>query len=327
MPYTVGNKRIILSEDLSESDQKLLLKHSKVFRYCLNNACIKFLLNLKKIIHLYSDIMIIYSTLLNKIPHYDDITHMTSRCKTNLLRLEDDFNDFFGHGIRNAYDSSCDNSDEHKFDLVANWCDQNYEKGMKPGFQLWLKASMAMFEQIDKTLLCIELFFSSYTNLKKLLIPFLKEQTSSLQHSLKLVDHYLQVPLIVDDISKNEYDQQVFQNLKEIEKITSGIEKEAGNLNTAFVTFDGSLSMYTNILLGKAILKRYIESRYCQLIKRREICCQASERVVSIPLTEDKPCYNPSMKFLGKTLTYFVMAIMMLVIIVFYRFYKIIFET
>ena len=120
MTYTVGDRRIsIESDELNESEKDLILAHLKLFKYCLNNASYKFLISLKKIVHLYSDIITIYSTLLRKVPNYDDITLMTNRTRLNLLKLEDDFNKLLG--------DKCQGDHTKK----GQWEDKSYEVDVK----------------------------------------------------------------------------------------------------------------------------------------------------------------------------------------------------
>ncbi|KAI5953461.1 hypothetical protein KGF54_002833 [Candida jiufengensis] len=415
MPYTIGDRKIKLTPSITKSDLKLLLKHSKMIKFYLNNSILKFLINLKKIIHLYSDIFIIYSTLIRKIQNFEDITKMTNLCSRNLLVLEIDFNEIFGKKIMNDEDLTRNNNGNNNNNLgnhisnndnlmddsihsllnpssnsinsslsshsstssrlnnfkLKNFEDQNYENIIKPSTKLILKTSLSIFDQINKNLLCIELFFSSFSNLKKLLVPFLKEQTQSLIVNLKTIENLLTKNLFVDNIpsvQELEYidnsdsnmenhktdnlfirDQDSFEslnllnNLIEIEKVTSGFEKESLKLKTAFFTFNTSLVQYTSLLLGKAILKRNIDQQQCEIIKRREICYQASEHVVSIPLTEDNKNFlgndnqnynhnannanqnQNSMKSFSKILTYILMILMLLIVLVGYRLVKLIF--
>ncbi|KAI5960425.1 uncharacterized protein KGF55_004717 [Candida pseudojiufengensis] len=235
---------------------------------------------------------------------------------------------------------------------LQNFENQNYEHVIKPSTKLIIKTSLAIFDQLNKNLLCIELFFSSYSNLKKLLVPFLKEQTQSLIINLKTIEGLLSCELIVDKMPTTKIQEKkddgsveasiqskrinLINNLMEIERVTSGFEKESLKLKTAFFTFNTSLIQYTSLLLGKAILKRHVDQEQCEIIKRREICYQASEHVVSIPLTEDNKNiidntgnnYNHlnqnqnSMKSFGKILTYILMILMFLIVLVGYRLIK-----
>ena len=137
MTYTVGDRRISIDNDeLDASEKELILAHLKLFKYCLNNASYKFLISLKKIVHLYSDIITIYSTLLRKVPNYDDITLMTNRTRLNLLKLEDDFNKILG--------DKCQGDHSNK----GQWEDKNYEIEVKRICLLCVESLNEIFELI-----------------------------------------------------------------------------------------------------------------------------------------------------------------------------------
>lgn len=312
MTYTIGDRRISLdTEELSEKDQQLVISHRRLFKYCLNHATFKLLMNLKKITHLYNDIITIYSTLLKKIPNYEDITVMTNLIKVDLNSLEQQFNRLLG--------TSIDEMDVNQIIVKNQWQAKAYETVIKVVATNMVELTLNYFNKVMKTLNCIKLFFEKFDNLRKLLIPFLLGQTKSIQNLLKKLLYLFNLSTIVDNLSSiTTIDLSILKQLKKIEKITSGIEKELTILETAFKTFDPSLQQYTNILLGKAILKREIEFGDCQLIKRREICYQAAEHVVSIPLTEDQSV-NSSMRVLTKYVMYFVLVLVVLVVSVVYR--------
>ncbi|KAK6459285.1 uncharacterized protein RJT20DRAFT_14957 [Scheffersomyces xylosifermentans] len=307
MTYTIGDRKITLDNELSPSDMQLVLAHSKLFKYCLNNATYKFLINLKKLVHLYTDIVTIYATLLGKIPNYEDITRMTRNTRANISNLETDFNSIFGETIHGSLSK--------KF----NWEEKNYEHTVKDMTLLILDSSLESFELIIKNLNCIDIFFNNFDNLKKLLIPYLLSQTKSIHKSLHKAHYLYKLTTITDDIaSLKELTPPIIKQLKKIEKITSGIERESIILETAFMTFDPSLQSYTSILLGKAILKRSVDDRDCQIIKRREVCFQAAEHVVSIPLTEDQSS-SLSMKQLAKYFSYVAIVVVGLLSVMLYR--------
>lgn len=344
MTYTIGDRKISIDEDhLSESDKQLILSHLKLFKYCLNQISFKFLINLKNIIHLYSDIITIYASLLRKIPNYDDITLMTNRTKLNLLKLEEDFDKLFGSNTisnndyiyyhqnsnsnrnLNLNSQSQINLNENEILKKLNWQEKNYEFEVKKLSILFLQCCNETFELIIKNLNCIEIFFNNFNNLKKLLIPFLLNQTQSIQKSLIKSLYLFKLTTITDDlISIKSLNPTILKQLKKIEKITSGIEKESIILKTAFMTFDPSLQQYTSILLGKAILKREINDSDCQIIKRRNICFQATEHVVSIPLTEDQN--SNSMKQFTDYITYAIVVLVIILLFVFMRLSEILFK-
>lgn len=320
MTYTIGDRRISLdTEELDDKDQQLIISHRRLFKYCLNNATFKLLINVKKIVHLYTDIMTIYSTLLKKIPHYEDITIMTNLNRMNLNQLESQFNQLLGTSINER--------DINQHIVKNQWQFKSYESIIKPIAINLIEFTMIYFNKVLKNINCIKLFFEQFDNLRKLLIPFLLTQTTSIKHLLTKQLYLFNLSTISDNLSSitiTTIDSSILKQLKKIEKITSGIERESIILETAFKAFDPSLQQYTNILLGKAILKREIEFRHCQIIKRRDICYQAAEHVVSIPLTEEDQSTNSSMKLLTKYLTYLVMVMVVLVVVVIYRLLKII---
>lgn len=315
MTYTVGDRKITIeTEQLSESDRELILAHLKLFKYCLNNSCYSFLLSIKKIIHLYTDIITIYSTLLRKVPHYDDVTLMTNRTKLNILKLEDDFNRLFGTKV--------EGEPRNKID----WEEKSYEHEVKKKCILCVESVHEVFDLILKNLNCIDIFFNSFDNLKKLLIPFLTNQTKSIYKLLAKALYLFKLTTIADEVSAiRDLLPAVLKQLRKIEKITSGIERELLILNTAFLTFDSSLQQYTNILLGKAILKRDVDIADCQLVKRRDICYQAAEHVVSIPLSEDQSS-GALMQALTKHLIFGALIFAFLVTVILYRLFEVIFS-
>lgn len=318
MTYTIGDKKInIDGEELSEGDRQLIAAHLQLFKVCLNNASFKFLLHLKKIVHLYCDIVTIYSTLLRKVLNYDDITAMTSATKVDLLRLEEDFNAVFGPKMNSSGSFS-----------KLNWELKSYENDIKTVLALFLKSTIENFDLVIRNLNCIDIFFNSFDNLKKLLIPFLLNQTRAI-HKLLLKALYLfKLHTAADDVEAligaeaGQLLPSLMKHLRKIEKITTGIERELIILNTAFLTFDPSLQQYTSILLGKAILKRDISRAECQIIRRREVCFQAAEHVVSIPLTEDKST-NLLMRHFTKYVTYVGAVVALIVVLVLYRLFKV----
>lgn len=313
MTYTIGDRRITLDDELSPHDRQLVLAHSKLFKYCLNNAAYKFLINVKKIIHLYSDIITIYLTLLRKIPDYDDVTLMTNKVKLNLIRLEDDLNRVFGDAITGSPAKK------------GNWEDKHYASNVRQLAMLILDLCIEAFDAIVKNLNCIDLFFNNFNNLRKLLIPYLTNQTKSVAKSLAKAHYLFKLTTITDEIASiSELTAPVIKQLRKIEKITSGIEREALILETAFAAFDPSLQQYTSILLGRAILKRTIDERECQIIKRREVCFRAAEHVGSIPLTEDQATLS-SMDYLAQYLSYVVLVLVALISVILYRLIKVVF--
>lgn len=319
MTYTIGDRRISLdSNDLPPETLKLILSHPKLFKYCLNNASYRFLMDLKKIIHLYGDVLTIYSTLLYKVPKYDDVTNFTSSTKTRVLKLEDLFNNLLGEYQQNSVKPR------------ENWDDKSYDKDTRKVCKLCVELSRDVFKQVISCLNMIEVFFLKFDNLKKLLIPFLLLQAEDIHRLLDKLCDWFSVATIADDLEKIKSgvdaesfdDSIIMQQLKKIERITTGIERELVVLNAAFKTYNHSLQLYTLILLGKAILKRDIDEQQCQIIRRREVCFQAAEHVVNIPLHQDQMTSIPSAQ-LARYFTIAAVVLVSLISIVIYRLFKV----
>lgn len=315
MTYTVGDKRISLDRgELDDEEKRLILAHLRLFKCCINNASYKYLLNLKKVIHLYGDIITIYSMLLRKVPGYDDITLMSNRTKLQLIKLEDDFNRVFG-----MYKMGGKNR--------RGWEDYSYEKRVRPLSLLYVETTDEVFQAIMKDLNCIEVFFNSFDNLKKLLIPHLLSQTKTLHQLIRKSVFLFRLVTIADEITHiKQATPAVLKQLRKVEKITGSVERELVILESFFITFDPSLQQYTSILLGKAILKRDVNISDCQIIKRRSICFQAAEHVVSIPLTEDNyKSSSISRRIAVKYLAYICLVLALVVTLVIYRLLRVVF--
>lgn len=265
---------------------------------------------MKNVVHLYTDIITIYSTLLQKVPNYDDITMMTLWTKLNFVRLEEDLVRVFGKSL-NANNEG--------------WEDKDYEDQVKPIVKLILMTCGEAFDALFKTLNCIDVFFLAFDNLKKLLIPCLLTHTQMIQKLIAGANYFFGLTTIVDELGNfHEYSGTIVRQITKIDSITSGIERESKLLDMVFTTIDSSLKQYTNILLGKAILKRDVEEPECQIIRRRDVCFQAAEHVVSIPLTGDQ-FTSLSMLHFTKHIFYFISAILVVVVVVLYRLYAVVF--
>lgn len=311
MTYLIGDRSITFNgRSLSLEDEILIRAHPNLFKYCLNATTHKYLLSIKKIVHLYCDIITIYSTLLLKVPNYDDVTVMTNKTKLNMARLEEDLNRIFGDKLDTKNDG---------------WEDKPYESQIKSIASLILKGCNESFAMLYKNLNCIDVFFLSFDNLKKLLIPCLLTHTQMIQKLISGAIFLFGLTTIVDElVNIEEHTPAIIKQLSKIDSVTSGIERETKLLEMVFNTLDPSLQQYTNILLGKAILKRDVEESECQIVRRRDVCFQAAEHVVSIPLTGD-PSSTLSRQHITKHHVYFVSAIFVVIAVVLYRLYTVVF--
>jgi hypothetical protein len=311
MVYLIGDRTISVLGELSGEEQELVLRQIDMFKLCLNSCSFNYIIQVKKIVHLYTDILTIYSTLLRKIPNYDDITTTTAKVCLQISNLEQDFNEVFSTSVTNV---------KFTWDLS-----KSYEKYVKGLCQVCVDTCVDIFDLIYKNLSAIDFFFNRFNNLEKLLIPFLLNQTKSLQKSFSKASFLFGLTTIADDLCfVKDLTPGNLKHLHKIEKITRGINRETTILKSAFATIDPSLQQYTAVLLGKAILKREIDIAECQLVKRREICFQAGENVVSIPLTEDQAS-NVSKKILTKYLSYVAVVLLGLLTFVLIRLFRIIF--
>lgn len=311
MTYTIGDRVISFGgKSLTPEEERIIRAHPDIFRACLNSTVHNYLLSMKKVVHLYTDIITIYSTLLLKVPNYDDVTQMTNKTKLNMVRLEEDMNQLFGKNI----------------DAInEGWESREYELRVKPMTTLILKSCNESFDYLFKTLNCVDVFFLAFDNLKKLLIPCLLSHTQMIQKLIAGAIFFFGLTTIVDEVlSVTEFLGTIIRQFTKIDSITSGIEREAKLLDMVFTTIDSSLQQYTNILLGRAILKREVEEPDCRIIRRRDVCFQAAEHVVSIPLTGDH-LSKLSMLHFTKHIFYFISAIILVVVVVLYRLYAVFF--
>ncbi|KAM9932765.1 hypothetical protein OXX80_007606 [Metschnikowia pulcherrima] len=310
MTYLIGDRTISLGDaTLSPEDEQLIRAHPRIFKYCLNSTAQRYLLALKSIVHLYTDIVTIYSTLLSKIANYDDLRCMATKTRVGLTSLESDLHYVFGNDF-----------------IVAKtvWEEQNYDLVVRQLAQAVLGQSVDMFEQVSRFLSCVEVFFGSFDNLKKLLVPCLRH-TEMVQKSVLGAACCFKIPTIVGQLPNLPViTPTVVQQLRKVDTITSGLEREAKLLEMVFASIDPTLQQYTLLLLGKAILKRDVTPGSCRLITRRDVCYQAAEHVVSIPLT-GAPAPASYMHRLTKHVVYFFSALLVVVLAVLYRLYNVVF--
>lgn len=301
MSFKVGNRAIDLHGEISLEDAEFIMKRMDVFKISLFDVSYNYLISLQKVVHLYGDILTIYSTILEKIPNYDDITNLTEKVRMYILSVEFEIN-FALADNRFKWNS-------HK----------SYNLTMNKLASSILHATIAAFDKAYKAINAVDFFFSQFNNLKKLLIPCLYEKTAILLESMKKSLQLFQLNTMVDELNLfHDLNPALIKHLKKIEKVALGITRETSIMNLIFEIFDPILIGYTNVLLGKAILKREIAIDQCQLIKRRSVCIEASEHVVSILLTEEQSMMYAK-NFLRKYMTWITLALFLLSCVVIRR--------
>ncbi|OBA23475.1 hypothetical protein METBIDRAFT_36917 [Metschnikowia bicuspidata var. bicuspidata NRRL YB-4993] len=311
MTYLIGDRRISLSgPPLSAEEQRVVRAHPRLFQACLNASAHRYLLSSKQIVHLYTDIVTIYSTLLLKIAHYDDVRAMAAKTRAALARLETDLGSVLGRPVHGP---------------GVGWELLPYEAVVKKGALVVLQACGAAFAAVHRTLCCIDVFFGAFDNLKKLLVPCLATHTRMVQKLLGGAAGLLRLQTIVDQIGMlPELTPSVAKQLQKIAAITGGLEREARLLDMVFAAVNPSLLLYTAVLLGRAILKRDVAARSCQIVARRDVCYQAAEHVVSIPLS-GSPAPSLYMYESTRHVLYFFSAVLVVVLAVLFRLYNVVF--
>lgn len=307
MTYRAGLKLVSLGGSFTPEAITIIKARPEMFLICLNHNVREWLLNAKQIIHVLCDAVTIYATLLNKVPQFDDITAMADKNKANMSRLEYDINKIFTRPLS-----------------IWEWENSSYEEGVKTFASIVLRTIYEAVEELRKCIVCVELFFLQFDNLRKLIVPCLMINVKVILRLLKNTSFLLGTKTIVDrkdEIRRDPLKKRA--DLIRIEDITDGLRRELRVLETVFLTLDSSLKSYTDILLGKLILKRNIDNDERESIKRRTICYQAAEHVLSIPLTGEQHS-RLSVSDIRKQLLYFTSLILAFMVFVLYRFYKII---
>lgn len=350
--YFVADEVINLQR-MDEKSIHLTKKRPEIFSICLNSATQRMVVAVKKVVHVMSDVLTIYATLLDKVPHYDDITELAKNNKKTLVEIENQLNLILG----NRPDPSPTGWEHHSFDTQV-----------RPISLLILQSCSDAFATMSRCFRCIDMLFSSFDNLKKLLVPCLLANTALVRRLVETavtdletvglkVDHIrgiaedmvqwdvngsasgvndetdihstgvnderdIHSPSGVNFVNSTNSTNSTNSDLKKISRITGRIDREARLLAVASATLDHSLVQYTNILLGRAILKRDVAPEECLLVVRRDICAQAAEHVVSIPLTTDTS--TPfTMTAVPRYLFYGFSAAIVFVAVVFWRIWRI----
>lgn len=302
MTYTVGDQRITL-----EAPDALLGAHPTLLKHCLNDASLRLLTHLKWLVHLYCDALVIYSTLLSKVPKYDDVTLLAANTLALMLDFEallnrvlGDFDGADAASLARALAAYCRGVD---------WTRRPYNCDVRRLCLLCVQLARERFALVVRCLNCVEVFFEQFDNLKRMLIPFLLAQALEIEALLaRLCGWYLQ-STVVDDPPVRPATSAAgdaagdaaaaMRALRAAERVTSGVERELVVFSAAFTTFDHLLQLYTAILLGRAILKRDIGERQCRIFERREVCSQAAEHVVNIPLHHDRSAHAQLARYLA----------------------------
>lgn len=310
MTYRIGDRVIsfdngsILPEDII-----LLGKRPEILCMCVNDATKRLLLVVKKLVHLFTDIITIYNTLLMKVPNFDDVTMMTSKTRHSLSSLETDLNRVFGGEGKK---------------LNNEWERMEFEGKVKLLGQMVLRSFNEVLQLVRNNLNCIIVFFTQFDNLKKLLIPCLMSHTQMIQKLTSSSLFLLQLKMEIGTNSIKDSESSVLEKqIKKVHAITEGLERESKLLEMIFGTLDLSLQQYTNLLIGKAILKRAVSEKDCQLISRRSMCYQAVENVLSIPMTGSHG-YSLLYDLATRHVFYFASIFVLIISLLIYKFYTLI---
>lgn len=265
----------------------------------------RLLVIVKRINNLFSDVITIYSTLLQKVPQYEDITNMAMKGNLYMVHLEESLN-------------RCLRFKKLNDDLKT---DRHVEMLLLLAL-LVLSSAYEALKHLNKCFSCVEVFFLQFDNLRKLLIPCLTMNARMvlqlLKNSNSLIEH---VTAVVQADNTILYAEQLVSIRAKLEDATGGIRRELRILETVFVTLDTSLQHYTSVLLGQLILKRQVEELERKIVARRTICQQAAEHVLSIPLSGEHQD-NASALDVKSIMLYVFSLIVAIVIIVIYRFYR-----
>ena len=298
MTYTLGDRRITL-----EAPDPLLVAHPTLLKHCLNDASLRLLTHLKWLVHLYCDTLVIYRTLLSKVPKYDDVTLLAANTLALMLDFEALLNRVLGDF--DGADAAPPARALAAYRRGVDWTRRNYNRDVRRLCLLCVQLARERFALVVRCLNCVEVFFEQFDNLKKLLIPFLLAQALEIEALLaRLCGWYLQATVVDDPpvrpaTSAAGDAAAAMHALRAAERVTSGVERELVVFSAAFTTFDHLLQLYTAILLGRAILKRDIGERQCRIFERREVCSQAAEHVVNIPLHQDRSAHAQLARYLA----------------------------
>ncbi|ODQ79528.1 hypothetical protein BABINDRAFT_37353 [Babjeviella inositovora NRRL Y-12698] len=300
MPYTIGDKCLTLTSFLTVADREIIVQNQRIFQFCLAKAVLVYVSELStKVVPLYTDMLVIYASLLDKVTGFDDVTLVAAKTKNTFVQLELALKDMEGRTEK------------------LKQLPFSYNEAVRPlASQVTRLVTLAFKEAVD-LLEAIEFFFKAFDNLTKLIMPMFLEQTRDFLVSFERTRRYLEME--IDFRGFMEVDEDTLGKLKKAERVTSGIEQEAKFAQAAFTTFNVSMSHYTKQLLGLAILHRDIPLEQCGLGIRRTVCYEATRSIRGIPLVTEK-----DERQVSRIVYYAVVMVMVMVMVVFYRFLKIV---
>ncbi|CAN3374944.1 hypothetical protein DIURU_003673 [Diutina rugosa] len=303
MPYTIGPRDVSLAR-LRPGDWHLLHQYPHVFAQVLNSTVFVYVSKVEQVVQLYSDALIIYSTLLAKVPNFDEVAECTNRTRRAMLALETDVAAVLSGG-------------------GLSWENRPYSE-VRMAALLLTEATIKAFKLAQDTMAIISSFFEPFNNLEKLLIPYAHHMTTQLESTFTTARTAFSLAIDVDSIPQWLPDTptpEALEHLQNIDTLTVQVQKQAQYLETMFRLVDNSLVRYSQVILGKGILKREVDAAECSLIRRRNVCFSAAEQVVSIPLTEQAQSKLPMDV---EVLTYLMMALGGVLFIALFRIWKVV---
>lgn len=304
MPYTIGPRQISFDQ-LQPGDWDVVRRFPTTFKTVLNSHVYVCISKVEKVVQVYLDAFIIYLTLLGKVPNFDEVATCTNRTRRAMLTLENDLGDLLALGGR-------------------DWELKPYSE-VRSVALLTTEATLKAFQLARETMAIISAFFEPFNNLEKLLIPYAHTITDQVEMTLTAASAAYKISVDVDHIPELITDDgptpETLQQLETIQHLTLQIQKQAQHLETVFRLVDTLLVRYSQVILGKGILKREVDATECLLVRRRNVCFLAAEQVVSIPLTEQAPSKLP---LDVEVLTYLVMALGGVLFIALFRIWKVV---
>lgn len=308
MTYSIGPHRIDV-DNISTEDWEVLCQYPEAVTKLLKTLAYMYITKLNRIVQLYLDAIVIYRTLILKIPHFDQIDNATNKTRQALSRLETDL-----QVLLDAGDGLWQDRPYHEVSEISRLC---------------CHSAASVFKLVVDNLTIISQFFTPFTNLEKLLIPYAHLMAPEVARLFATLQELYSVSLpIVDELPLllvgPHILEDVFDGLSVIDHLNGRIQRECKYLETAFQLVDNLFVRYSQVILGKGILRRDLDVADCQLVRRREVCHLAAEQVVLIPLSEQS---NQTMALWdNQMMGYVVMAMAAVVLVALYRIYKVLFS-